>query len=823
MKASHEQKTTDNTKPPSDRRVGESTMMFSTLKKLKGRSIRELGVRGAQRLASYRSKISPPKVPSDSAFFRLLDTHRLHGGKVDAFNVAELFSRNSSQRFFCSLSDSDRSVELFKERFPGAPISAIVKRADDILEGRLNVLGYSNLAFGPVVEWRLDPVSGKSSDLRHWSLFDELDPSDTGDKKIVWEANRHQHFFTLGAAYLLTLDETYASTFADHIEGWMDQNPPELGVNWVSSLEVSLRAMSWIWALNFFKASPSVGAALQLKIMKYLYLHGCHIENHLSTYFSANTHLTGEALGLYYLGTQLSFLKCAERWRTLGEEILVGELDRQVLGDGVYFEQSFWYQRYTVDFYIHFLVLRALFTGSEGDDIVQRVREKTEKMAEFLMGVMRPDGTTPMVGDDDGGRALPHGSSRSDDFRAVLSTCAVLFGRGDFKYAAGQMLEETLWLLGTQGVLDYARLRAVPPGTTSTAFEKGGYFVMRGGLTETDDFMLIDCGELGSMNGAHGHADALSFELAVAGRTALVDSGTYTYHGSQELRDHFRSSGAHNTLTVDGLSQSEPGHVFGWKSRARARLHKWIPEERFDFFEGSHDGYERLESPVTHIREILHVKNDYWMMRDFADTDGSHGYSLNFHYNVGRSPRLSRLENGSWCVDDQSLTGEGLRLVVFGDNGAWNLEESWISRNHGERVNAPLLRYSSQGTGPQEFFTFMLPLEGDGRVPETCEEPVSGGRAFRLKFRTYDDLLVYSDTGFGVTIGRFATDFKFAWIRTGASGAPEELVLLDGGKLLIDGKTVVDSPTPLVFASIRVFGESVNVRTSESVYSVNLP
>ena len=95
-------------------------------------------------------------------------------------------------------------------------------------------------------------------------------------------------------------------------------------------------------------------------------------------------------------------------------------------------------------------------------------------------------------------------------------------------------------------------------------------------------------------NGGHGHADALAIDLAVGGRTLLVDAGTYTYHESEELRDYFRSTIAHNTLMIDEKSQSETGAKFNWKNKANANLNSWISQDRFDFFEGSHDGYERF-------------------------------------------------------------------------------------------------------------------------------------------------------------------------------------------------------------------------------------
>ena len=140
-------------------------------------------------------------------------------------------------------------------------------------------------------------------------------PSVAGDKKITWELNRHQYFMKLGQAYVLTGDERYARTFVNHLEAWMDANPPKLGINWASSLEVAFRSMSWLWAFYFSnrrRARPDVETAL-----KFLYLNARHLESYLSTYFSPNTHLTGEALGLFYLGTLLPEFKRRNAGRNL--------------------------------------------------------------------------------------------------------------------------------------------------------------------------------------------------------------------------------------------------------------------------------------------------------------------------------------------------------------------------------------------------------------------------------------------------------------------------------------------------------------------------
>ena len=147
----------------------------------------------------------------------------------------------------------------------------------------------------------------------------------------------------------------------------------------------------------------------------------------------AANHLTGEALGLFYLGTQLPFFEKAEKWRKLGEDILFAEITKQVLPDGVYFEQSTWYQRYTADFFAHFAILRSLNKQSEADPRDAGLEERLQLAFDHLMHLTMPDGRTPLIGDDDGGRALPLTSAESDDFRGSLALSSIIFDRGDHK------------------------------------------------------------------------------------------------------------------------------------------------------------------------------------------------------------------------------------------------------------------------------------------------------------------------------------------------------------------------------------------------------
>ena len=338
-------------------------MIAKPLNKIKNiRTLDEIITRGGQAISVYREqRRGGGSMPTDEEFSGLVDRGQFGTAPIIAEILWQKFFNNSEKHFFSVFRKPEDSARNFRELYGESAALHFIDAAQKIVDGRIDLLGIKNLYVGTDIDWHREPVSAKQSPLKHWKEFDDLDSAETGNKKIVWELNRHQFFFTLGVAYLLTGDERYAAVFARHLGSWMDQNPPGLGVNWSSSLEVSFRAMSWLWAFHFFRDSEHFTPTLFKSALKYLYLHGRHIELYLSKYYSPNTHLTGEALGLYYLGTQLPFLERSEHWRKLGEDILFAEITKQITPDGVYFEQSTWYQRYTVDIYSHFVLLRSLY------------------------------------------------------------------------------------------------------------------------------------------------------------------------------------------------------------------------------------------------------------------------------------------------------------------------------------------------------------------------------------------------------------------------------------------------------------------------------
>ena len=649
----------------------------------------------------------------------LEDVHaRVRAGDLSgaAAVLFERFLEAGPARFFEGAADRDVAAALCR-RFPEAK-AALVGEAESVLAGRFDLLGYRGLSFGNPLDWHLDPVSGRRAPLVHWSEIDVLDAARLGDSKVIWELNRHQWLVRLGQAYRITGDERYAERFAATILGWRRANPRGLGINWASSLEVALRIISWSWAMMLFRGARALGPELFVEIIESVDDHARHVERYLSHYYSPNTHLTGEALGLLYAGLVFPELSGARRWQRLGRQILVDELDRQVLPDGLHFERATCYQRYTIDTYLHVLLL----STRNGAALPREIGERVERMVDALLALRRPDGSMPSIGDADGGWLLPLASRRPDDLRGLFAVAAAVFRRADFAWAASGLAPEALWLCGPAALSATDGMAPHPPGTAGSAlFPEAGYIVMRSGWDRRSHQLVFDAGPLGCpISGGHGHADLLGIQCAAFGEPIIVDPGTYCYTAEPSWRDFFRGTAAHSTVRVDGLDQAVPRGPFSWQSRPSARLRRYITTETLDVADAEHDAYARLADPVIHRRRVFWIKPRYWVIVDDLTGTAAHTIELRFQL----APVDVTVDSTLWARA-RTAAGSSLFIRPFATisltaeiiTGSTAPMEGWVSSDYGQRQPAPVLIYGATTRLPIKIATILLPATTDTVSP----------------------------------------------------------------------------------------------------------
>jgi hypothetical protein len=441
----------------------------------------------------------------------------------------------------------------------------VIDLAEQIQRHQFPVLG-TIVDAGPDIRWRRDYPRGIETGLKYFRRIPYLDTPRAGDHKAIWELNRHQHLVVLAQAYLLTGDTRHLDEIHAQLESWIAGNPFHRGTNWASALEVAFRALSWIWVYHF--VGCEMPPEFRARWLHTLYLHGCHLANNLSFYFSPNNHLLGEALALHALGLFFSGCPKALHWRHLGARVMSEQMDVQIRPDGSSFEQSTHYQAYVLDmFLLHANLARP---GPE-------YLAKLERMAEFLHAVTGPSGLPPMLGDDDGGRLL----------------------------------------------LGPIRRPPVSGKCESRLFPDAGVAVMMSESTHA----VVDAGPFGGLNSGHSHSDTLSIIIRSGDEEILIDPGTYTYTGDPEWRDWFRGTSAHNTIRIDGRDQGVMAGPFRWTDQPEVTILKWQTNSERDVLEATcrYAGF-------NHRRRVEFQKPHFLLITDCVDgPPGDHDVEQFWH------------------------------------------------------------------------------------------------------------------------------------------------------------------------------------------------
>ncbi len=663
--------------------------------------------------------------------------------------LRSLLTERLNRNFLIGPARRDEYVGAVRQSCPDR-LEGLQRAADQLAEGRFEFMGKRFDFTDRDIDWSYEPESGRSWPRKLWTRFSLYSGDMPGDVKFTWELNRHQFWATLGRAYWLTGEERYAQAWARQVTGWLDDNPPEIGVNWRSNLEHALRVLNWWIALAFFIPSPALSDELLCRIVGTMVLKARHILADLdySRVNMCNNHLLGDAMGLATMGLALPELSESRTWRDIGLDVLWTEGPRQIHPDGSSFECAISYHRFVAYFY---MVVCKLCERA-GLAIPETIRQRLEGMFEFVLHMRRPDASMPSVGDWDEGRAVVLSEQEVTDFRPMLSTGAVWTRRNDLAWAAGGLDEETIWLLGPEAADVFAALDPRPPSQTSRTFPDGGYHISRSGWDADAHYALMRSDEFES----HTHADLLNVELAALGRTLLIDPGTYTYNGPWEWRTYFRSARAHNALLVDGQGQTYAHRVFRWVYPPSGQTLSWQTSQHVDSFEGEVRGYRGVSGVTAHRRVVLAVRGEYWLVLDGLLGRGSHDVELPLHLppdlSVAIKPSGLRLSSN----DEPAATILTWSSHALSTGVAYGQEQpidGWTSPGYGRKVPSNTVRLRASGTLPVWIAWLVLP---HAQWPQTArlqmagsgEQAGRGGTLMPLRLRietdTASDMFLYN-------------------------------------------------------------------------------
>jgi len=457
-------------------------------------------------------------------------------------------------------------------RLPKAWRDGTVEEAENLLAHRFTLFALTREHLGEAIDWNRDYSSGKCVPLEYAPALDYRSSDRVGDVKYVWELGRMQHLTRLAQAWRLTRDDRFPREIVAQVTSWIDQCPHMMGIHWTSPMDAALRLISWSWAVHLVADWEGLRDEFVQLLVRSIDQHLRFIDRNYSLSSSANNHLVAEASGAYFSASYWFQLKYADRWRGRAKRHLVRECLRQNYPDGVNKEQAFAYEFFVWDLFL----LAALIGRARGDDFPKAYWRRLERMAEFMACVSDFRGHTPNIGDRDDGIAVDLGQDRAHPALGMLATTASVWQRVDFRAWAGSDGGEWVsWLTGSSpassggGQLQTSQAVAA---RTSHHFPNGGYYVFRDGFREREILLLFDVGPLGwPATAVHGHADALSIVLHLAGEPVLVDPGTFSYQDTERRRSD-RGTAQHNTLWFGGADQAEYINRFVWGTRPEVNV-----------------------------------------------------------------------------------------------------------------------------------------------------------------------------------------------------------------------------------------------------------
>ena len=402
---------------------------------------------------------------------------------------------------------------------------------------------------------------------------------DIGDIRTNWELNRHYQFAGMAKSFYVTGDFSILEELQELFYDWNNKNYFLCGVEWTSAMEIAIRVNSWIYTYCFLNKAFEKYNLENNKILKDIsrgiIVMADYIVKHRAKYSSANNHLIVE---MYAVGMSGIFFDY-KPWEKLAFNILTEELPRQNYADGVNKEMSLHYQSFVMEAY----GLLMLEMKHNHIKIPQIWEEYLLHMSEFMCDCCGEYGETVVFGDNDEGKILDLSGEHFDHYRYVLDLMGSVLPK---RYSKMENIHENLYWILSDDFQNSVLKKNCYYSPEVKCYREGGYTLWR---SKNNKVLIgIDHADLGFGSlAAHGHADALSFQMFIEGMPVFVDPGTYNYHVPKKMRDDLRATVNHNTVCVDGTNQAEILGPFLWGKRYECKEAEVQEQEEGIYFEAA--------------------------------------------------------------------------------------------------------------------------------------------------------------------------------------------------------------------------------------------
>lgn len=343
-------------------------------------------------------------------------------------------------------------------------------------------------------------------------------------------------------------------------------------------------------------------------------------------------------------------------------------------------------------------------------------------------------------------------------------------------------------------------------GSPSRYFADAGQVFIRDGWQSDAAMVIFDATRWG---GSHCHLSRNSVNLYAGSRMLLCDPGVFSYEMSDPYAPHGKSTPAHNTVNLAGMSQSEADpHVrrvalFDEAAVVNASYEGgyWPGQYTWSWYEGKHPGLFGM-----HGRTLLWLRGRCAVVWDVIafDREGQR-YAAHWQFPAGPheadAARLrARTRGGAHNVLVQLLASDDAMSLMVNEGRDVPLR-GWLPKGGpGNYEPAPQVVFEAIAANRYAVFaTLLLPFAGDDEPDfEVRASRSANGRGlcFRLCWADGDEDLVCATPNLMHQVGEagaLTTDAALAAVAL-RDGKPRRTLLVDGMYAELDGQVLAEQP-----------------------------
>lgn len=542
--------------------------------------------------------------------------------------------------------------------------------------------GYPTYDYGKDINWQYRPVQ---------------------DQLLTTFLHRTAFWEPLGIVYQSNGDEQYAKEWVFELRDWVRKNkqgayPDDKNYAW-KAFVVSFRLNHWSGYFNLFLNSPNFTPAF---LMEFLNSYNEQANYVMANYTPEGNHRLYEALHLMYAGSSFPEMKQAVNWRKSGIIVLNQDIKKQVLPDGIQFELSPSYHIGSIKIFLDALQIAQL-NGAE-NEFPESYRNLVEKMVLAVGKYSFPDYTYPL-----------YGNSFLTNKAAMLKSYALWT-----KVFPKNKVIEYYATDGQAGTV---------PDYLSSSLPNAGFYAFRNGWDMKATVMQIKAGPPAEF---HSHPDNGNFVLWVKGRDFTPDAGSFIYAnvGNQEnsKRDWYRSTKAHQTLTIDDKTIENNAKLQKWQTTLPQPSPRGEGENSLDILSYTNPSYKDL----SHQRTFLFIDKTFFVIIDRAI--GTATGKLSIRYNLKEDSKATADATNN-SINTHYADGNNLLIQVLNkDKVSVKQETSFVSYVYQKETPRPAFAFEKPKSDghTQSFVSILYPYNSDKsplvKITENAGNDIAGGK-----------------------------------------------------------------------------------------------